>query len=213
MIAGLTGISLVQGGLNENEVIVRTSGGVDYLVKVSIIDRRDMVKMDNVSIWCSTRYSQDNGPVLWGGIDVSARRRFNNFLKIPRLSGKVAIELSHPSSFNLLQMRDAKRLAKAVSGLGEKMAQAIILNLDSIIDNCDGPDIAIVPTASSQHLSHDVRKDIVLAMKSLGFSGHEANEAVKLVEQQENAMNIDLATGIKIALQHVRPKVFEVKES
>lgn len=212
MIAGLSGLPSIQGGLSENEVVIKTSGGVDYLVKVSSVDRKDMARMDNVSVWCVTRYSQDNGPVLWGGIAMSSRRRFNNLLKIPRLSGRVAIELAHPASQTLLSTRDSKQIAKHTAGLGEKMANTIVMNLDGILDENEMVDVRVqAPLFNKLH--PDVRKDIVMAMKSLGFSSHEANESIKLVEQQDDASNIDVATGIKIALQHIRPKVFEMKEA
>lgn len=211
MIAGLSGNPSIQGGLNENEVIIKTPSGVDYLVKVAAADRHIMATTDNVSIWCVTRYSQETGSILWGGMDISARRRFNNLLKIPRLAGKVAIELAHPAAQILLMSQNAKVIAKNINGLGAKMAQTIVMNLEGILDESEA-EIKPISLLSSA-MKPDIRKDIITAMRSLGFSHHEAVEAVKLVEQRDDAAKIDITNGIKLALQHIKPKVFEMKES
>lgn len=204
-------ISYIKGELTEifNDMIVVESNGVGYNINVPVSVIEQISSIGNeVKIYTYLNVKEDECS-LFGFLTRDDLNMFKMLISVNGIGPKVAVgALSNISSDDLrfAVLSDDVAAIKALPGIGPKTAQKLIielkdkLKLDEVFEaalarNTQG---SAAKTGSSNVMM--IRNDAVEALVSLGYSGKDALNAVKAVENIENK---DSETVLKEALKNL----------
>ncbi|MCI8505403.1 MAG: Holliday junction branch migration protein RuvA [Lachnospiraceae bacterium] len=203
-------ISYIKGSLQEisGEFLIVETGGIGYQIQVPFSMLSEMAVGEEIKVYTYFSMGQDQVPRLYG---FSAREDLEVFKLLIGVSGvgpKGAMGVLSAISPEELQFavlsEDAKTIARA-PGVGLKTAKKLILELKDKFKleeaferkrNCGGD----LTGGKSGALSKDVRGEAVQALTALGYSGAEAMRAVNQVEEAEAFTVEEL---LKAALRHM----------
>lgn len=210
MIAALIGIPGPREGLGATEAVIDTAAGVGHLVHMARPDIAALPADERVRLWCVERFSAEQGGSLWGGFDPSARPRFLLWLKLPRLSAKVAIELANPAAMPLLRSRSAKTLAR-IPDLGPTLAAKALAHVEMhpelVLAGDD--EIPAAPDApAAARFDPAVRAELISGLRGLGFVKAEAERIVGMTEAdlQQTAAAMSIEAALPEALRRATPR-------
>jgi len=204
-------ISYIKGELTEifNDMIVVESNGIGYNINVPVSVIEQISSIGNeVKIYTYLNVKEDECS-LFGFLTRDDLDMFKMLISVNGIGPKVAVgALSNISSDDLrfAVLSDDVAAIKALPGIGPKTAQKLIielkdkLKLDEVFEaalarNTQG---SAAKTGSSNVMM--IRNDAVEALVSLGYSGKDALNAVKAVEDIENK---DSETVLKEALKNL----------
>lgn len=204
-------ISYIKGELTEifNDMIVVESNGIGYNINVPVSVIEQISSIGNkVKIYTYLNVKEDECS-LFGFLTRDDLNMFKMLISVNGIGPKVAVgALSNISSDDLrfAVLSDDVAAIKALPGIGPKTAQKLIielkdkLKLDEVFEaalarNTHG---SAAQTGSSNVVM--IRNDAVEALVSLGYSGKDALNAVKAVEDIENK---DSETVLKEALKNL----------
>ncbi len=204
-------ISYIKGELTEifNDMIVVESNGIGYNINVPVSVIEQISSIGNeVKIYTYLNVKEDECS-LFGFLTRDDLNMFKMLISVNGIGPKVAVgALSNISSDDLrfAVLSDDVAAIKALPGIGPKTAQKLIielkdkLKLDEVFEaalarNTQG---SAAQTGSSNVVM--IRNDAVEALVSLGYSGKDALNAVKAVEDIENK---DSETVLKEALKNL----------
>lgn len=204
-------ISYIKGELTEifNDMIVVESNGIGYNINVPVSVIEQISSIGNeVKIYTYLNVKEDECS-LFGFLTRDDLNMFKMLISVNGIGPKVAVgALSNISSDDLrfAVLSDDVAAIKALPGIGPKTAQKLIielkdkLKLDEVFEtalarNTQG---SAAKTGSSNVMM--IRNDAVEALVSLGYSGKDALNAVKAVEDIENK---DSETVLKEALKNL----------
>lgn len=208
MIAALIGIAGPRDGMAATEAVIDTAAGIGHLVHMARADIAALPDNERVRLWCVERFSAEQGGSLWGGLDPTARNRFLLWLKLPRLSAKVAIELAHPGAAPLLLSGSAKTLAQ-IPDLGPTLAAKALGHLETypelrIDDGSDAP--AAMPAGGK--FAPPVRSELLSALRGLGFVKAETERMIGMTEAElgTTAAAMPIETALSETLRRATPR-------
>jgi holliday junction DNA helicase RuvA len=170
MITYITGtVSYIEILATSTSVEVLTASGLGYTVLVPSTIK--VVTGDKVEYFTSYQV-REASQSLYGFVSREQKKLFSLFLAISGIGPKIAIAIL--STYNndelarILEQGDFKQLSK-VSGLGEKGAKKIILELQGKLELGSGKD------------SHEdsLVKELKTALRALGFKGEDLDSYVE----------------------------------
>ena len=173
-------------GFLEGEILVKDPGlalvkvgGVGYQVYISLHTFYALPDPPGpVALHIHTRVTDDNID-LFGFVDQDEKEIFLELLKIPRIGGRMALNILSgisPEEFRqALALSDVKRLS-SIPGVGRKSAERITLELKGRLAAT-----APVPVAAPQDRE---RQDALSALLNLGYAKNLADKALDKAQAQ-----------------------------
>lgn len=168
-------------------------GGVGYQVFPSAGVVRNKVKIgEEIRLFVYTHVREDQ-LALFGFSNLEEKQMFELLLSVSGVGPKSAMAVLARGNPN--EIREAVANAdveffQSVSGLGKKTAQRIIIDLKSKLGDLEELDL--------QGKNEPAAKELITALKSMGFSSDEARAAVKRVD-----LELPLDKQIRSALKEV----------
>lgn len=182
MIAGLIGNIYSK---NDSSVLFNVNG-VIYEVFMSINAIANLKDGDTLLI---TQITREDGSFLYGFLQKNEKDLFDILIKINGIGPKVAMAICSsfsPSEFISIAYNNDFMSLKKVSGIGEKMAKRIIVEISGKLESINS-------TSIPQH-----KKEAIEALESLGF---KRGDFIRIVENSTQGNTQDI---IKEALKHLR---------
>ncbi len=188
MIAAVRGTLVSKSG---DRVVVATSGGVSYAISVplGVLERLPteghQIDLETVPI------VREDGWALYGFDEARERTVFQRLLGVngvgPRLALAIVSTLGGDRVVRVLKQGDIAALC-TVQGVGKKTAERIVLELKDKLRDLGAPDDASVTAAPAEQA--------VQALVNLGYTGADANRAVRAVLSEDGAGEpVDLIRG------------------
>lgn len=188
MIAAVRGTLVSKSG---DRVVVATSGGVSYAISVplGVLERLPaeghQIDLETVPI------VREDGWALYGFDEARERTVFQRLLGVngvgPRLALAIVSTLGGDRVVRVLKEGDIASLC-TVQGVGKKTAERIVLELKDKLRDLGAPDDASVTAAPAEQA--------VQALVNLGYTGADANRAVRAVLSEDGAGEpVDLIRG------------------
>ena len=147
--------------------------GVGYKVSVPIDVWENLEEGANRMLWISTYVREDRFD-LYGFSDAAGKRMFDEFLKLPGVGPKTALELcAVPRSLFAQAIRsDDHRLLSSIKGIGKKTAEKLLVELKSLDEKRPGM-FADAGTRGS------FDQDAISALTALGYDQQTVMHALK----------------------------------
>ena len=158
--------------LKANKFLIIEAAGVGYKINAALDTIAKAPKLgDEISLWVHTHVRED-AIDLYGFLNRENLEFFELLLGVPTIGPKSALAILGITTIETLRKAistgDTAYLTK-VSGIGRKTAEKIVVELrDKIGEEKEG-------------ISLQGELDALEALKSLGYSQHEAREALKKV--------------------------------
>jgi len=147
---------------------------------------------ESIKLWVHTAV-RENSIDLYGFLDIEELSFFELLLDVSGIGPKSALSTLSVAPVSTLRKAiasgDTTYLNK-VSGIGRKTAEKIIIELKDKLKEYEG-DIA-----TSQVMQEE--RDILEALRTLGYSQDEAREAIKKIPSNMTEMNNRLKEALKI---------------
>ncbi|MDR2036219.1 MAG: Holliday junction branch migration protein RuvA [Coriobacteriales bacterium] len=195
MIASLTGV-LEQ---RDNNAAIINVGGVGFLCLMSTSSLMALGSVGSTVRVETLLLMKNDALALYGFAGAEERALFESLTSVSGVGAKYALAILSayaPTELtNIIQTGDATRLT-AVSGIGKKTAQRIILELKGSLDTLAGLTGAETPEAGS------AEAEAALALQAMGFSAAEialafaGNEEANAPDEQRSASDL-----IRLALK------------
>ncbi len=147
--------------------------GVGYKVSVPLDVWEKLEEGANRMLWISTYVREDRFD-LYGFADAAGKRMFEEFLKLPGVGPKTALELcAVPRSLFAQAIRsDDHRLLSSIKGIGKKTAEKLLVELKSLDEKRPGM-FADAGTRGS------FDQDAISALTALGYDQQTVMHALK----------------------------------
>jgi Holliday junction DNA helicase RuvA len=178
--------------------LVIETGGIGFLVYVP---RPLLNKIGSPGDECELftyLVVREDALTLYGFESLAQRALFETLLSVSGVGPRVALNLlsaANPDEIRLaVSKKDSGRFSR-VPGIGKKMAERLILELQGKLDLKDLP--TTTPGATPETLA--INNELLDALTALGYSNSEANAAIASLP--ENAPT-DLAERLTMALRY-----------
>ena len=147
---------------------------------------------ESIKLWVHTAV-RENSIDLYGFLDIEELSIFELLLDVSGIGPKSALSTLSVAPVSTLRKAiasgDTTYLNK-VSGIGRKTAEKIIIELKDKLKEYEGA------IATSQVMQEE--RDILEALRTLGYSQDEAREAIKKIPSNMTEMNNRLKEALKI---------------
>lgn len=196
MIAKLYGII---DELGEDYVIINVSG-VGYLVYISKQTMQNIgQESEHTSLHIETIVKED-GISLYGFADVNERLWFKYLTTVKGVGAKIGLAILSLHSFqDIIKaiLERNKTAFSAVSGVGPKLAERIILELKE--KAASAPVVAIDIGKQISKAQIEMAEDAVSALVNLGYNRSDAYKNVKKIVESND--NLKIGDIIRMALK------------
>jgi Holliday junction DNA helicase RuvA len=190
MIASLRGtLSGKEGG-----TCVVEAGGVGYLVQVSTQTAARLPQVDEPVFLHTHQVVREDALMLFGFADLEERRFFELLITVSGIGPKVALAvLSGLRPHVLARAIREENLASlvAIPGVGRKTAERMVVDLRdklAVLELTSGPE----PATSAGVLPRAERfQDAIAALVRLGYSGPQAQDAVRNVAEGGESLSLE----------------------
>jgi Holliday junction DNA helicase RuvA len=194
MIGRIRGVIIA---MSESLVLIE-AGGVGYEVEVPLSTYTALGSInDDVSLHTHLVVRED-AQLLYGFYTLAERELFRALIKVNKVGPKLAITIlsgGDPASFiRWIKTKDVKALT-ALSGVGKKTAEKLVIDMEDRLPEMSGADLAM--TAIPINLSSDVSADAEAALIGLGFRPQDAARALAQVDDAD----ANVESLIKLALK------------
>lgn len=181
-------ISRVRGELivrDLERVEVMTSGGVGYEIAIPTTVFERLPRLGEQVTIRTYHLVREDAVMLFGFLDETERTVFTRLLTIngvgPRLALALLSALTAEQVVRAVRNRDASSLT-AVSGVGKKTAERIVLELTGKLD-----DLAFAPSALGQRAP--AAEEALRALTALGVTTGDADRAVRAAIQEKGSLS------------------------
>jgi len=198
MIESLTGILERK---DETSAVINV-GGVGFCCLMSIRSLMTLGKAGSEVRVETLLFMKNEALTLYGFASTEERRLFESLTSVSGVGAKYALAILSaydPAELTrILQSSDTVRLT-AVSGIGKKTAQRIILELQGSLDSLISLTGQAAPAAGS------AEAEVVLALEAMGFSSAEIALALSAGDDAEEALDSDVDTSelFRLALKRL----------
>lgn len=190
MIASLRGTLTGKDG----GVCVVEAGGVGYLVQVSTHTAASLPALGDTVFLHTHQVVREDALMLFGFAENEERRLFEMLITVSGVGPKVALAVLSGLEPHALAraIRDGNVVGLvAIPGVGRKTAERLIVELRDKIDvlaaaGGPGPEPARLGTPRGQHA-----EDAVAALVQLGYSGLQAQEAIRRVAEDGEPLTLE----------------------
>ncbi len=186
------------------EKVVVDIGGVGYEIFVPLSTYRLLPEIGETIKLYTHFHVREDTQRLFGFLSKAEREIFRKLIGISKVGPKVALNvlsgLSVKDIVYSVQRGDSSRL-KAISGIGPKTAQRLVMELKDKLDV--GESDILIPSSKDDDKSEykvSLREDAHTAMISLGYNETQVANALARVEQTIEA-DAPVEKWIKKALQ------------
>jgi holliday junction DNA helicase RuvA len=193
-------ISFLNGTIESKETgsIVINVNGVGYLIHVPSVDK--FVLSQNKQTIFTHLYIREDRIVLYGFLNNNERDFFKILLDTPGIGPKVALNVladMEPEEFQQAIIEEDLNLISSISGIGNKLAKKIVLELKEKLKDFKLSDSLTEKVNGRQDFVYDA----VEAMKALGYQEKEAKQRIaKALKNLNNHKSITVEDLIKSAL-------------
>lgn len=193
MIAQIRGRVLTRG---TDEVVIDV-GGVGLSVLVTARTAGALEPGQEASLTTDLVVREDS-LTLYGFADAGERWIFRTVQTVPGIGPRLAMTML--ATLTADQIREAiaaedERVLTAVSGLGRKTAQRLIVDLKDRLGPVTGSSAAAVPATASWRLQ------VSAALTGLGWSAPQAQTAIAEVATRPGAGELGVPEALRLALQ------------
>jgi Holliday junction DNA helicase RuvA len=187
----------------EKDAVVIEAGGIGYRVFVPMAQCAGILSTgEEVKIYTKLIVRED-AFVLYGFLSRDDLDLFNLLLGVSGIGPKGALGMLDAMSSDDLRYailnEDIKTICRA-PGIGQKSAKRVIMELKDKVADVTGLEEAGTPAPSADSPVSGVRRDVLLALSSLGYSSAEALSALHGIEIPEGA---DAEKVLKLALKQM----------
>ncbi|MFC1476344.1 Holliday junction branch migration protein RuvA [Fibrobacterota bacterium] len=188
----------------EMEVAVIDVGGVGYEIAIPLSTFEALPRKGKTVKLFTHFHVREDTQKLFGFLTKAERDVFRKLITISKVGPKVALNvlsgLSIKDIVYSVQTQDASRL-KAISGIGPKTAQRLVMELKGKLDVGD-VDVSIPLKKGDKKVERDisVRSDAYAALISLGYNESQVISSLTRVEQAVDK-DAPVEEWIKKALQ------------
>lgn len=194
MIASLQGVL----DLKDSAGAVINVGGVGYRCLMSTNSLHALGKTGS-TVHVETLMQIKNEVIaLYGFASPEERSLFESLTSVSGVGAKFALAIlsaySSSEVTKILQSGDTKRLT-AVSGIGKKTAQRIILELQGSLDALVDASATLSPEAGSPEA------EAVLALEAMGFSSEEISLVLTTEDADEVGTELSASDMVRLALK------------
>lgn len=199
MISNLTGQVI---DINSRTVVLDVAGvGYEVHCTVEALQRLDLGAPASLVIYTEVR---DDAIKLFGFADKLEKQTFLLLMRVKGVGARTAGEIvSNVNKRELLKLIAAGELAtlQAIKGIGKKTAERIIVELKDKVGSY------VLENQSErlgvEQLKSEPIQDALQAMTTLGFSKHEAETALKKVQNEARLDSLEAGELVREALRHV----------
>ena len=182
----------------DDHVIVDVSG-VGYLVYCSTKNLSNLIENEYYQFFIETHVREDHIN-LYGFLSIDEKHTFNMLLSVNGIGPRLALAiLSHLTPYQIsisISARD-KDIFKAVTGVGAKMAERIIIELK---DKLPGMPISLEDISGNGN--NNIAMDAISALVNLGINKTEAQNIVSTVLVSQPDVSIEEL--IRLAFKYTR---------
>lgn len=186
MIAALDGVVIHK----KKDTLIILAGCVGYLVHMSQKWIEEITNQDKLRIFTYTHVREDKWE-LFGFKTLHELEVFELLLSVSGIGPKTALGILERGEHLLLEAIEQRNLDffKGIPRVGTKNAQKIIIELASKVSNTD--------FLSNSPKSQEV-DDLVITLKTMGFSQAESITAVKSLSVRSGSFNEKLREALKL---------------
>lgn len=190
-------------GYKHGDYIVVEANGVGYKIHTALSTIEAIGPVDNDVKVFTHLYVREDIMNLYGFLTQEEMGMFELLISVSGVGPKAAISVISsvsPSKFGLAVITDDVKTLTKAQGIGNKMAQRIILELKDKIKKEQVSDVSIAKDEKTL-LTRDRSRssEAISALMVLGYTALEAGKAVSAVYSDE----MDLETVIKGALRNL----------
>jgi Holliday junction DNA helicase RuvA len=139
--------------------------------------------------------------LLFGFLGQDERDLFLKLIQVSGVGPKVAIKILSafpPQDFIQFIMQGNIHALMQVPGIGKKVAERMVIELKDRLDGISSHPVGM----TSVHISGQWQKDLMLAMKTLGYTQEEIKNSFQNASHQLKE-SMSLEEGMKILLKHL----------
>lgn len=187
MIGSLRGKTILKDG---NFLIIEV-GGVGYRVLVSS-KVLSQANIDSPIFVYTYTHVREDALDLFGFSEIADLKLFENLISVSGVGPKTAMSIfSHTTREEIINavLKGDTELFTQVPRLGKKNAQKIIIELKNKIGDTSSFDLSGEKSAEND--------EIMMALKSFGFSPIEAREAIKNLDGKEQSPEEKIKLALK----------------
>lgn len=194
-------IAYLQGEIKQiwsNSCLVLTSGGVGYRVVLPAHTMRNLPPVGAQAAFYTYMNVREDAIELFGFDTFAERQTFEALKSVNKVGPRMAMSILstfRPNELQEIVLQDNVAALKKVSGIGQKTAQHILLELRYKLGSAGGVD----RLASGDGAG--IFTDLVAALLNLGYSEQESGEVARAIAKAEPG--IDLASAIRLALKQL----------
>lgn len=184
---------------SQTEIIVETTGGVGYLVHISINTYHEIKEATEIIILTHFVVKEDS-QTLYGFAEEQERNLFRHLISVSGVGPNTARVLL--SAFSAAELRGAiiaENIAvlKTAKGIGPKAAKRIVLELkDKLLKDSGAESLAIAQTLTNNNIA---REEALAALVALGFNKMQVQKTLNRVLKSSPDVD-DAGVLIKLAL-------------
>jgi Holliday junction DNA helicase RuvA len=184
-------IILLQGKieLKTDKFVIINVGGVGYKVHCAASSLEKLTVKQEAKLFIHL-YHRENLLDLYGFLSFEELEFFETLISVSGIGPKAALSVMMLAPVKALKEAIAsgqKSLLTKVSGIGQRTAERIILELKDKI---------FVPVADIQQLSSE--SEAIDALVTLGYTNHQAREALKQVSNKVKEVENRIKEALKI---------------
>ncbi|MGD0284164.1 MAG: Holliday junction branch migration protein RuvA [Candidatus Saccharimonadales bacterium] len=164
-----------------NSVVVNVQG-VGYGVFVTNEDLSQLTDKQSATLYIY-EHIRENSHDLFGFLQLETKQLFERLLEVNGVGPKVALSLLSIGTSELVRQAIASgntKLIQAAPGIGKRVAERIVVDLKDKV-GLIGVDLATSGLLQSEAAA--VQDDAVAALLALGFSVHDAMQALQSVDK------------------------------
>ena len=175
-------IAFIEGTLIKktvSTVVIATASGLGYELFVPITDLEQMPANGSKVLLHTYLQVKEDGVALFGFLEEEALSVFEKLKKVSGIGSKTALGvLAHmsPSEVCVCIANEDSTLLSKIPGVGPKTAARIILELKDKILKDDN--VKLTKIASKKETTNVSKNEAVLALKVLGYTTTQINEAI-----------------------------------
>ncbi len=193
-------IAYIKGSISyksPTEIHVETSGGVAYLINISLLTFSQLENLKEVKIFTQLIVKEDSH-TLYGFMTEEEKNLFNKLLSVsgigPNTARVILSSMTPDEIVRSIAHDDHVRFSK-VKGIGPKTAKRLILDLkDKITKELATSDVNLVKVDNS------ARNEALSALTTLGFPKNSVEKVLSQI-MKDSADSLDSEALIKAVLK------------
>lgn len=188
-------IALLSGRIfekNKDSVVVETSGGVGYLVRMTMLRVAEYRIGQDLKIYTYLKVS-DSALDLYGFQNTEERDFFELLMTVSGVGPKSAmniLSLGHMEEIQSAIARSDVKYLTGVQGMGKKTAERLVVELKNKL-------VATSDSHSTKTAESDILTDVLEGLMALGYSRDEAKGLVKNIDTEGKTAEQILKLALK----------------